>query len=125
MKTTRLLLYRIIMSCCGQAKNIVKGYTRLATDIIGLTKPYEFTDGRIRICQGCTENTWLSAIEYDAWLLRHGITVLKNFNQLSKLPKLPKHEQGPGRRRLYCRICKCFVPAAARVSEKKCSLDKW
>lgn len=26
---------------------------------------------------------------------------------------------------LWCKKCKCCVPAAARVKEKKCALDKW
>jgi len=28
-------------------------------------------------------------------------------------------------RSLWCGICKCFVPGAARVKEKKCPLDRW
>jgi hypothetical protein len=28
-------------------------------------------------------------------------------------------------RTLWCKICKCFVPAKARVQEEKCPLDKW
>lgn len=28
-------------------------------------------------------------------------------------------------RRLFCSICKCFIPAKARVENEKCPLDKW
>jgi hypothetical protein len=28
-------------------------------------------------------------------------------------------------RSLWCRICKCFVPAKARVKEEMCPLGKW
>ena len=112
------------MTCCGKtirkAKNIVVGYTNLVRG-----KKYEFTDGRIRKCQGCDEQTWMSKTEYAMWLLQNGIGVFRNFTELEKLPKLPKYEQTPGRRNLYCRICKCFVPAAARDKKKKCVLGKW
>lgn len=29
------------------------------------------------------------------------------------------------RRSLWCSICKCYIPAKARVAEEKCPLDKW
>ena len=28
-------------------------------------------------------------------------------------------------RTLWCSICKCFIPAKARVEDEKCPLDKW
>jgi hypothetical protein len=28
-------------------------------------------------------------------------------------------------RSLWCKICKCFVPAKARVKEENCPLGKW
>jgi len=76
------------MGCCGKAKNIAKGFTRLATDTVGITEKYEFTDGRVRICQKCDKNYWI-------------------------------------KRTLWCSICKCFVPAKARVKNEKCPKDKW
>lgn len=47
------------MACCGKntvkkAKNIVKGFTALATGV-----KYEFTDDRVRVCQTCEVNYWL------------------------------------------------------------------
>jgi len=103
------------MSCCGKTKavlrkgkNIAVGYTNLARG-----KKYEFTDGRIRKCHKCDEQTWMSAAEYAVWLSKHGIKVVTNFTELEKLPKLPKQELGPKRQLLYCRICKCFVPTKA------------
>ncbi|MCK5604732.1 hypothetical protein KAR91_22775, partial [Candidatus Pacearchaeota archaeon] len=64
------------------------GYTRLATDTVGLTEKYEFTDGRIRICQKCEKNYWVG-------------------------------------RTLWCSICKCFIPAKARVKDEHCPEGKW
>ena len=112
------------MGCCGKAirkgKNIVKGYTALAVG-----KKYEFTDGRVRECQQCDWSTWMSGLEYAVWLAKHGIEVLVNFDQLEKLPMLPKYEQSKGRRRLYCRICKCFIPAKTREEKEKCPKGLW
>lgn len=28
-------------------------------------------------------------------------------------------------RSLWCKICKCYIPAKARVEEEKCPLNKW
>ena len=115
------------MSCCGKAKsvigkakNIAVGYSRLATG-----KRYEWTDDRIRVCQQCEKNTWMSRSEYAGWLFSHGIKVLTNLDDLSVLPMLPKYELGEGRRVLYCRICKCDVPAKARVEDEQCLMGKW
>jgi len=108
------------MGCCGKIKNIAIGYVNQIRGI-----KYEFTDRRVRTCQQCDYNTWMSAAEYAAWLLRHGIEVLTNFDQLEKLPRLPKQEQSRSRRRLYCRICKCYIPAKARVEDEKCPEGNW
>ena len=110
------------MSCCGKtklnkAKNITKGFTAL---VVG--KKYEFTDGRIRICRSCHYNTWLTKLEYSTWLAKHGIDVLTNIEDLTSLPMLPKKTEA---KNLYCRKCKCFIPAKARVKDEKCPLDKW
>lgn len=112
------------MTCCGKTirktGNIVKGWTNL-----GRGKKCKDTDKRIRKCWTCDEQTWMSGREYATWLMRNGIGVLTNFTQLEKLPKLPKFEQGPGRTNLYCRLCKCFVPAKASEESNKCLLGKW
>ena len=112
------------MGCCGKkirkAKNIVKGNLALA-----IGKKYEYTDSRIRKCQKCKWNTWLSAIEYITWLAKNGIKVLANIEQLEKLPMLPKYEQARTRKRLYCRLCKCYIPAKAPVEDERCLKGKW
>jgi hypothetical protein len=112
------------MTCCGKTKkalnkgkNIAKGFTAVAVG-----KKYEFTDGRIRICRACPYNTWMTRIEYGKWLFKNGIKVLTNFDDLAKLPMLPKQKTG---RNIYCRICKCDIPAKARVEDVKCPKDKW
>lgn len=82
------------MGCCGKPKQLVssgaKKTRQIATGYSNLVrgKKYEFTDGRVRICQGCKSKYWLG-------------------------------------KKLFCSICKCFVPAKARVKESTCPLGKW
>jgi len=112
------------MTCCGKAKRIArkagtvaKGYMAMATD-----KKYEFTESRVRVCRSCEYNTWLKKLEYSQWLLKHGIEVLTNLDDLTDLPMLPKKTEA---KNLYCRICKCFIPAKARVEDEQCPKNKW
>lgn len=101
------------MGCCGgttkKVGQIVTGYVNLFRG-----KKYEFTDDRVRACQKCEDSTWLTKAQYGKWLAENGIKVLRNWKDLAALPKLPKEPNGKGRG-LYCRICKCFVPAKACV----------
>ena len=82
------------MGCCGktikQVGDITTGYARYAAGI-----KYEFTDGRIRTCHKCDEQTWMSKAEYALWLTKNGIKVLKNFTELEKLPNVAEvHYEG-------------------------------
>jgi len=113
------------MGCCGAKtveilKHIGVGYANLARG-----KKHEFTDDSIRECHKCEWQTWMRVREYEAWLARHGIKVLKHFGQLETLPLLPKYEQDEKRRSLFCRICKCYVPAAASDPGKQCPKGRW
>jgi len=112
------------MPCCGKKiqklKNIAIGFANLAAG-----KKYEFTDARIRTCRACDESTWLTAAEYYAWLKTRRFEMRKLGFDLEKLPPLPKYPQSKKRRRLYCRLCKCFIPAKARVAGESCRLGKW
>ncbi len=107
------------MGCCGKLKQIVTGYSNLVRG-----KRFEFTNERIQTCQKCEKKTWLTKIQYGQWLAKNGIKVLRNLKDLDVLPELPKrdYEKGKG---LYCRDCKCFIPAKARVEENTCPKDRW
>ncbi len=45
--------------CGKKVKQIAQGYTRLATDGIGLTKEQPFVQIRIKICKQCNESKWI------------------------------------------------------------------
>jgi hypothetical protein len=112
------------MTCCGKGKqvlnkgkNIAKGFTASALGIA-----YEFSSVRVSICRSCEYNTWMKQSEYALWLIKHGIDVLKNFDDLTKLPLLPKQATG---RTIYCRLCKCCIPKKADVEDERCPKNKW
>jgi len=78
------------MGCCDKTrrlanttKHIAQGWTALARG----TK-YEFTDDRVRVCQGCEDNYWIGGS-------------------------------------LWCSICKCLIPAKARVEGEDCPKGRW
>lgn len=112
------------MSCCGetikQVADIGIGYFNLAVG-----KKYEFSDGRIRICHKCLESTWMSRAEYVSWLVANKIGVIKQFTELEKLPPLPKYSYDKRRNNLFCRLCKCYLPAKASVKDMQCPLNLW
>lgn len=108
-------------ACSDKIAAIVKGYLA----VIG-TKYFNASDqiasDRYRICRSCSQGTWMAGTEYAAWLFTNGIHVLKNINDLTVLPPLPKRSDG---KNLFCRLCKCYIPAKASVEDEKCPLDKW
>ncbi len=110
--------------CCGKkvkkAKNILTGYVNFMRG-----KKHATTDEKIKLCQECEENTWMTKAEHAKWLLKHGIKVLENFDQLEKLPRLPKHKKSKKRKTLYCRLCKCHVEAKITDEDERCLLKKW
>ncbi|MBW8017103.1 MAG: hypothetical protein FVQ82_13035 [Planctomycetes bacterium] len=112
------------MTCCGKANKIagkavviVKGRIAMA-----MGKKYEFAEGRRRICRKCEHNTWLTKFEYGGWLFKHGIEVLTNLDDLTKLPMLPKKTEG---NKIYCRLCKCPIVEKTNDADERCPLDKW
>jgi len=119
------------MACCGNKKktgakagNIIKGYSRLAIDeLLRLSEEKcEMTYVRINMCRGCEDNTWLSAMRFAAWVSLHAAS--QKTLDLDKLPALPKEPKGKGKK-LFCRICKCFVPAKVRAADEKCPKGRW
>lgn len=108
-----------ISGCCDKAKNIALGWKRYLAG-----EWNEIAEKRMQICYRCDEITWLTKVDYAAWLAKKNIKVIKNFNQLEKLPKLIKKPQTSGTEP-YCCICKCFLKAKVLVETEKCQLGKW
>ena len=125
------------MSCCGEKIKTVADAGRTVTAAIRGNAGYLFervfglavggspdTDRRTRICQQCEKSTWLTKKEYIGFVANNLTGVAANLDDLSRLPELPKETNGKGRN-LFCMICKCFVPAKARLQEEHCPLVKW
>ena len=119
------------MSCCGDGK--IKTVRQIAQGYVNLFIEQQFdlniwkcpdTDRRIRICQSCEFNTWLKKTDYLAYIPKHLWTIIKNFEDMTRLPDLPKEDNASGKR-LFCQKCKCYITAAARVQDKKCPESKW
>jgi hypothetical protein len=82
------------------------------------------TDRRLEICHKCEKKTWLTRQNFEIFLRRHWKEVLKNFEDLSKLPELPKEEYEKNKY-LFCMLCKCPLSRKTRIKSEKCELGKW
>jgi len=119
------------MSCCGKIvvlSNIAEGSLKtLASNMMILPKnKYKFSDTRLDICRKCENHTWLTWYEYWQWVKEHG-RIEKFFRDIDNLiewPLLPKNTYKK-KTRLFCRICKCWLPARARLEGQECTLGLW
>lgn len=121
------------MGCCGghsgkvaKAGSIVSGHANRLFDQVFMVrgKRYRRAEQRQAICQSCEFQTWLKKAEYLKWLTANGIDIVKEFTDLTRLPMLDKHDFEPGRS-LFCRLCKCWIPAKAYSKDEQCPKDKW
>lgn len=82
------------------------------------------TDSRIEKCLTCDKNTWLTKYEFVRFVLKYGREFIRNIDDLTRLPDLPKKEKRK-RTGLFCQLCKCFIPAKARLEDQECELGRW
>ena len=110
------------MGCCG--KKLVQIAKAKAMSVAGIK--YEQTDARVRTCQKCSDSTWMTWTEYWTWIDEHGgrLKYFKEINDLAAWEPLPDQENTRGRK-LFCRICKCFMPDKARLKNETCPADRW
>lgn len=115
------------MGCCGkQLINIVSGHAKYNLGKL-LGFPEEKFPGyvrRVRICQQCSQATWLTVAEYSDFLSRNAVDVIRNISDLSVLAPLPI-KRNRKKTKLFCSKCKCFVPAKAMVKSEICPENKW
>ena len=118
------------MSCCGKTTqalaSVAAGYSMFIVDDLFRLPGERSSQANIRLatCRLCGSATWLTLADYAAFLAKHKIEVVKNIADLSVLPPLNKKDYQPGAK-LFCRICKCWLPAKAYVKNEKCPLNKW
>ena len=120
------------MTCCGKAMkraaNIGQGYfwTTLESLFVLPKNRCERASSRLDRCRRCEMGTWLTKREFGVWIQKE-VGVVKAATELHKTetgPLLPKLEQASGRK-LFCRICKCGLPAKSYVRDEQCPLGHW
>lgn len=116
------------MGCCGEIKkvaSVTKGYVTFVADWFGLpAKKHPDYLLRLHTCRNCDANTWMTPSGYLTWIKDHGLEVVSNLDDLTRLPDLPKEEYSEGRK-LFCRKCKCFLPAKTMAENEHCPIGKW
>jgi len=118
------------MGCCDSKIKAVAGIARgnagHVAELFRLpSNKCPATDRRTRICQQCEKSTWLTFAEFYGWLKSQGVTkVIRHIDELETLPELPKQEYKKGTK-LFCMICKCFIPAKVRDEDNYCFIGKW
>lgn len=116
------------MACCAKTiKHVASGMILAGVD--KLMQLPDTADGlanvRLVKCRSCKESTWLSLNQYIWFLNSNGIVnVIKNLDDLAVLPLLPKQKYKHGAK-LFCAVCKCWLPAKARVKDEKCPMGYW
>lgn len=121
------------MGCCGKqsgsvrtVKQIVSGHTHRLFDHIFMVRGqrYQRAHKREAVCRRCDQATWLRKRDYLKWLAANGIDIANHLDDLTSLPPLDKHDYEPGRS-LFCRICKCWIPAKCYSPDAVCPLGRW
>lgn len=117
------------MGCCGKinkAVSIAKGNLAVALDAINLlpSEKYLYHAVRLRACRACQHHTFLTEDEYIAWIDANGglAKFVAEIDSLEAWPTLPiiKEEQSLPGAKLFCSVCKCWLPAKAYVKKENC-----
>ena len=82
--------------------------------------------GRLAICRKCEFHTWLTWAEFYRYINDNGglMKFIKDIASLETWPLLPKQDYASGRK-LFCRVCKCFLMAKAACDDEMCPREKW
>lgn len=97
---------------CGNCKNILIGFTKLAKIKLLNDEVPEYAVDRMEKCVTCDKRTWLNPFEW-------GVA------KVSKETELPINHKKDAYDVLWCSVCTCCVMAAVLVPEKDCLLNKW
>ena len=94
--------------------NIAKGNSLFILNSLLLLpkEKYTFANERLAICRKCEESTWLCILEY--------LYAIRTFP-----PKVLSKKPYTKNSKLFCRICKCWLPAKTYVKTEQCPLNKW
>jgi hypothetical protein len=78
---------------------------------------------RLRACRGCEHHTYLTERQFLDWINEHGglTKFIAEIDTLDQWPPLPIEQEQPGAK-LFCSLCKCWLPAKAYVKNEKCPI---
>jgi len=117
------------MGCCGKIRKVVsiaQGNLTMVLDVINLlpAEKYPYHAVRLRACRACEHSTYLTEAEYLDWIDANGgrARFVAEIDRLQAWPPLPivkEHESQPGAK-LFCCLCKCWLPAKAYVKQENC-----
>jgi hypothetical protein len=81
---------------------------------------------RLQTCRQCDLHTWLTWAEFYRYINDNGglMKFMKEIDLLEQWPLLPKQDYASGRK-LFCRVCKCFLMAKAASADEVCPQEKW
>ena len=117
------------MGCCGKIKKMVsvaQGNLSVVLDAINLlpTEKYLYHSVRLRACRACEHHTFLTEHQYLEWIEKNGglAKFVAEIDTLDQWPPLPiENDEQPGAK-LFCSLCKCWLPAKAYVKQEKCPI---
>ena len=109
-------------------KNIVSGnWTLIANELKQIPKDKcNKYNARLSMCRRCENHTWLTWSEFFRYINDNGglVRFVKQIAYLEDWPLLSKQDY-KSKRKMFCRVCKCFLKAKAASRDEVCPLDKW
>lgn len=81
---------------------------------------------RLAICRACEQHTYLTVTQYAMWMADNGgpVKFAAEIGNLNQWPLLPKQDYTKGGK-LFCRICKCWIPAKSHREKETCPIGLW
>ena len=114
------------MGCCGKLSkgfSIAKGNLAVVLEKINLLPADQFMyhSVRLRACRDCEHHTYLTESEFLDWIENNGglVKFVAEIDTLDQWPPLPFQKEQPGAK-LFCSLCKCWLPAKAYVKQENC-----
>jgi hypothetical protein len=117
------------MGCCGKISkglSIAKGNLAVVLEKINMVPADQFIyhSVRLRACRECEHHTYLTESEFLDWIENNG-GLAKFVAEIDTLEQWPllliEQNERPGTK-LFCSLCKCWLPAKAYVKQENCPI---
>ena len=115
------------MGCCGKISkglSIAKGNLAVVLEKINLlpSEQFAYHSVRLRACRTCEYHTYLTERQFLDWVDENGglAKFLAEIDALGQWPPLPIEQNEQLGAKLFCGLCKCWLPAKAYVKKENC-----